>query len=175
MSYLSRKRRRDMRRQRWQFIAVGVTVVIGVTMFAATYDSYLNLTESYEQTYDRLSFADVTVTGGQEDLPDTLKAIPGVQTITVRHSADVPITIGNDTLRGRLVGMPATGQPEVNKIDVQEGEYLSADGAFEAVAEVHVARTFGLDTGDTFAVVVGSGQDFTVTGTAASAEYIWPA
>ena len=164
-----------MRRQRWQFIAVGVTVVIGVTMFAATYDSYLNLTESYEQTYERLSFADVTVIGGQEDLPDTLKAIPGVQTITVRHSADVPITIGNDTLRGRLVGMPATGQPEVNKIDVQEGEYLSADGAFEAVAEVHVARTFGLDTGDTFAVVVGSGQDFTVIGIAASAEYIWPA
>ena len=164
-----------MSRQRWQFIAVGVTVVIGVMMFAATYDSYLNLTESYEQTYDRLSFADVTITGGQEDLPDTLTAIPGVQTITVRHSADVPITIGNDTLRGRLVGMPATGQPEVNKIGVQEGEYLSADGEFEAVAEVHVARTFELDTGDTFAVVVGPGQDFTVTGTAASAEYIWPA
>jgi len=164
-----------MSRQRWQFVAVGVTVVIGVMMFAATYDSYLNLTESYQQTYDRLSFADVTITGGQEDLPDTLRAIPGVQTLTVRHRADVPITIGSDTLRGRLVGMPATVQPEVNKIDIQEGDYLSAGGEFEAVAEVHVARTFELGTGDTFAVVVGPGQDFTVTGIAASAEYIWPA
>ena len=63
MSYLSRKRRRDVKRQRWQFIAVGATVVIGVMMFAATYDSYLNLTASYEQTYERLFFADMTITG----------------------------------------------------------------------------------------------------------------
>ena len=46
MSNLSKKRRRDMGRQRWQFIAVGVTVVIGVMMYAATYDSYLNITSS---------------------------------------------------------------------------------------------------------------------------------
>ncbi len=95
MSYLSKKRRRDMRRQRWQFLAVGVTVVIGVMMFAATYDSYLNLTASYEQTYDRLAFADMTITGGDETLPETIEAIPGVQTVTVRHTANIPITIGD--------------------------------------------------------------------------------
>lgn len=164
-----------MRRQRWQFLAVGVTVVIGVMMFAATYDSYLNLTASYEQSYDRLAFADMTISGGDETLPETIEAIPGVQTVTVRHTADLPITIDNHTLRGRMVGTPATGQPDVNKLDIQEGEYLSPDGNFGAVAEVHVARTFGLDVGDTFTVVVGPGQNFTITGVAASAEYIWPA
>ncbi|MCL1692992.1 MAG: FtsX-like permease family protein [Actinomycetia bacterium] len=175
MSYLSKKRRRDMRRQRWQFLAVGVTVVIGVMMFAATYDSYLNLTASYEQTYDRLAFADMTITGGDETLPETIEAIPGVQTVTVRHTADLPITIGDETLRGRMIGTPATVQPDINKLDVQEGEYLSTGDDFEAVAEVHVARTFDLAVGDTFTVVVGPGQDFTITGVAASAEYIWPA
>ncbi len=164
-----------MGRQRWQFIAVGVTVVIGVMMYAATYDSYLNITSSYEQTYDRLAFADMTVAGGDEDLPDTIEAIPGVQTVTVRHTADLPITIGDQTLRGRMIGTPTSGQPEINKLDVQNGRYLSADGEFEAVAEVHVARTFDLSAGDTFTVVVGPGQDFTVTGIGASAEYIWPA
>ncbi len=175
MSYLSKKRRRDMRRQRWQFLAVGITVVIGVMMYAATYDSYLNLTASYEQTYDRLAFADTTVTGGDEDLPDTLAALPGVAAVTVRHTADLPITIDNDTLRGRLVGTPADDQPDVNKIDVQEGSYISSSGDFEAVAEVHVARTFELEIGDTFTVVVGPGQDVEIVGIAASAEYIWPA
>ncbi|MEA3501460.1 MAG: FtsX-like permease family protein [Actinomycetota bacterium] len=175
MSNFSRKRRRDMRRQRWQFLAVGVTVVIGVTMYAATYDSYLNLTASYEQTYDRLAFADMTITGGNETLPDTIEAIPGVQAVTVRHTADIPITIGDDTLLGRMVGTPAAGQPDINKLDIQQGEYLSVDDDFEAVAEVHVARTFDLEAGDTFTVVVGPGRDFTVVGTAASAEYIWPA
>ena len=164
-----------MKRQKWQFMAVGVTVVIGVMMFAATYDSYLNLTASYEQTYERLDFADMTITGGDEDLPHTLSGIDGVQTVTVRHSADLPITIGIDTLRGRLIGTPTTGQPDINKLDVQEGEYLSSGGEFEALAEVHVARTFDLDVGDTFTVIIGPGQKFSVDGIAASAEYIWPA
>ncbi|MEA2002052.1 MAG: ABC transporter permease [Actinomycetota bacterium] len=175
MSYLARKRRRDMRRQRWQFLAVGATVVVGVMMFAATFDSFHNLTASYEQTYDRLSFADMTIAGGSEELPEILGAIPGVRTVTVRHSADLPITIGDTTLRGRLIGMPILGQPDVNAIDVQEGAYFSTDGAYEAVAEAHVARTFDLEIGDGFTVVIGPEQDFTVTATAASAEYIWPA
>ncbi len=175
MSYLSRKRRRDVKRQRWQFIAVGATVVIGVMMFAATYDSYLNLTASYEQTYERLFFADMTITGGDEDLPARLEAIDGVETVTVRHTADLPITIGLNTLQGRLIGMPAGDQPDVNQIDVQEGSYLSGAGEFEAVAEVHIADTFGLTEDDTFTVVVGLGQDFELVGIAASAEYIWPA
>jgi putative ABC transport system permease protein len=164
-----------MRRQRWQFLAVGTTVVIGVMMFAATYDSYRNLTASYEQTYDRLSFADMTITGGTDDLADTLLEIDGVDTVTVRHSADLPITIGLTTLRGRLIGMPSDNQPDVNQIDVHDGEYLSSDGSFEAVAEVHVARTFDLGVNDTFTVVVGPGQRFDVVGVAGSAEYIWPA
>lgn len=164
-----------MKGQRWQFLAVGATVVIGVLMFAATYDSYLNLTASYEQTYDRLAFADMTITGGDDTLPAALATIEGVQTITVRHTADLPVTIGPDTLRGRLIGMPAGDQPDVNKIDVQEGSYLPPDGAFDAVAEVHIARTFDLKVDDSFEVVVGPGQEFTIAGIAASAEYIWPA
>lgn len=175
MSQLARKRRRDMRRQRWQFLAVGATVVIGVMMFAATYDSYRNLTASYEQTYDRLAFADMTITGGSDDLADTLLEIDGVETVTVRHSADLPITIGLTTLRGRLIGMPSGSQPDVNQIDVHDGEYLSSDGSFQAVAEVHVARTFDLGLDDSFTVVVGSGQEFDLVGVAGSAEYIWPA
>ncbi|MCL1601311.1 MAG: cell division protein FtsX, partial [Actinomycetia bacterium] len=175
MSILAHKRRRDMKGQRWQFLAVGATVAIGVIMFAATYDSYLNLTASYEQTYDRLAFADMTITGGDDSLPAILDAIDGVQAITVRHTADLPVTIGPDTLRGRLIGMPSDDQPEVNKIDVQKGAYLSSEGAFDSLAEVHIARTFNLDIDDSFEVVVGPGQEFTISGIAASAEYIWPA
>jgi putative ABC transport system permease protein len=175
VSYLARKRRRDIKRQKWQFLAVGITIVIGVMMFAATYDSYLNLTASYEQTYDRLAFADMTITGGDESLADTLANIEGVQTVTIRHSADLPITIGIDTLRGRLIGTQVPDQPDVNKLDIQEGEYLAESGAFDAVADVHVARTFDLDPGDTFTVNVDIGQEFTIVGVAASAEYIWPA
>jgi putative ABC transport system permease protein len=177
VSYLSRKLRRDIRRQKWQFLAVGITVAIGVMMFAAAYDSYRNLTVSYGETYDRLAFADMTITGGDDGLSDALTALAGVRAVSVRHSADLPITIGSRTLRGRLVGMPAPQQPDVNKIDVEDGTYLMASGDPEAVAEIHVADTLALQPGDTFTVVVGPdrGIDFTIVGTAASPEYLWPA
>ncbi|MEN8115105.1 MAG: FtsX-like permease family protein [Actinomycetota bacterium] len=175
MSYLSKKRRRDMRRQRWQFIAVGATVAIGVMMYAASYDSYQNLNASYQQTYDRLAFADTTITGGDEGLPDTLIDIDGVKEVMVRHTADLPVTIGDSMLRGRLVGMPVPGEPTVNNIGIEEGVGLSEAGAYDAVAEVHIARTFELEPGDTFTVALGPEPEFTIVGTASSPEYIWPA
>ncbi|MCL1594417.1 MAG: cell division protein FtsX, partial [Actinomycetia bacterium] len=164
-----------MRRQRWQFLAVGLTVVIGVMMFAATYDSYRNLTASYEQTYERLAFADMTIAGGADGMATEIEAISGVATVTVRHTADLPVTVGTSTLLGRLVGTPADDQPGVNKIDIEEGTYISSSVDFDAAAEVHVARTFDITIGDEFTVEVGPKQTFTVTGIAASAEYIWPA
>jgi len=175
VSYLARKRRRDLRRRRWQFLAVGATVVIGVMMFAATYESYQNLGVSYQRTYDRLAFADMTITGGNQSLVDTLTAIPGVQTVTVRHSADLPVTIGTATLRGRLIGMPAGRQPDIDKIQVQSGSYLSPGGVNEAIAEDHIAATYGLRIGDSVTLAVGQKQKLTITGVAVSAEYLWPA
>jgi putative ABC transport system permease protein len=164
-----------MGHRKWQFLAVGITMVIGVMMFAATYDSYRNLTDSYQQTYERLAFADMTITGGDDSLVATLEGIDGVATVTTRHTADLPMAIGADTLRGRLVGTPVTGQPDINKLDIQQGHYLSPATSTDAIAEVHVARTFDLVPGDDVTVIAGAGQEFTISGLAASAEYIWPA
>ena len=61
MSTLGLKRRRDIWRQKWQFVAVLVTVVLGVAMFTGTFNAYLNLGASLDGTYDRLQMADVTV------------------------------------------------------------------------------------------------------------------
>lgn len=175
MNYLARKRRRDIRRQRWQFLAVGATVLIGVLMFAATYDSYRNLAASYGQTYQRLAFADMTITGGNDSLAKTLEGIDGVAAVEVRHVADVPVTIGSSTLLGRLIGMPVGTEPAVNRIDVTRGSGLTTPGAADAVAEIHVARTFSLAPSDMFTVQAGSRSTFTIVGIASSAEYIWPA
>lgn len=175
MNYFARKRRRDIRRQGRQFLAVAVTVVIGVMMFAATYDSYRNLKVSYQQTYNRLVFADMTISGGEESLADTLAAIPGVEAVTVRHTADLPITIGTATLRGRFIGMPTDEQPDVDKIQIRQGSYLSSSGANDAIAEYHIADTYGLQIGDSLKLAVGQKREFTITGVAVSAEYLWPA
>lgn len=176
MKYLDVKRRRDIRRQRWQFLAVLVTIALGVMLFATSYDAYLNLEASYNGTYDRLRFADMTVTGAREGFVDEASAIAGVAVVEARRQADVPFRVGDDlTFLGRVVGMPVDGQPEINQIDVTAGRYLTADDPTGVVIETHMADSFGLQVGDSFTVVAGVPVDLEVVGIAVSAEYLWPA
>ena len=164
------KRRRDIARQRGQFLAVLVTIVLGVMMFAATYDAYRNLEASYNGTYDRLAFADMTVTGGASSLADALAAIDGVASVEGRRQADVPLRVGDAVFLGRIVSLTK----DVNQLDVVAGEH--PDGSEAGLAETHLAMHFGLEPGDDVAVLTASGwRDVAVTGEAVSAEYLWPA
>ena len=176
MTILDVKRKRDIRRQRGQFIAVAVTIGLGVMLFASTYDAYRNLESSYNFTYDRLNFADITVVGGDEGFVDEATEIEGVETTESRTQADIPMRVDGDAFLGRVVGYPPDGQPQVNKIDVTEGEYLDPDDESAVVIESHMAGTFEIEVGDTFEILVGgSWVEVDVVGVAVSAEYIWPA
>ena len=174
MSYLTTKRRRDMRRQRWQFLAVFVTIALGVMLFAASYDAFLNLESSYNGTYERLGFADMTVTGADPSFADDVASVDGVATVETRRVADIPFRISGGVLQGRLIGMPGDAQPAINAIDVTSGGYLEHGAPLGLVAEQHLADYFGLAIGDRIEVFTGTDWvDASVVGTAVSAEYIW--
>jgi len=172
VSTLAKKRRRDMARQKWQFIAVLVTVVLGVGMFAGSFNAYLNLDDSLQETYERLAMADLTVTGADARFVETAAATDGVETAIERQQADVPFVIGEDSFIGRVVGMPADEQPAINRIDVDEGVYLDPTDPSKIVLQSHASADFGLEVGETLTI---AGQDVTVVGIAASPEYLWPA
>lgn len=176
MSLLDTKRKRDVRRQRGQFLAVSVTIALGVILFASTYDSYRNLDGSYNATYDRLAFADINVIGVDPGFADTVRQIDGVARAEARLEADIPMRVDGDTILGRVVAYPPGQQPAVDKIDVTEGDYLSPDDDTAVVIETHMAEQFGIGVGDTVEVLAGgSWLKATVAGVAISAEYIWPA
>jgi putative ABC transport system permease protein len=176
VKYLDVKRKRDFRRQRWQFIAVLVTITLGVMLFAASYDAYRNLFASYNGTYDRLGFADVTITGADDGFEAALAATNGVATTQVRQQADVPFRVDGDVFVGRVVTMPPDHQPEINKIDVVAGDYLSASQPDGVVVETHMAEEFGLSVGDSIEILAGNDWiEVQAVGVAVSAEYLWPA
>ncbi len=170
---LRRKLLRDLGRQRAQFIAIAITMFLGVTIFGATYDSYRNLRASYDATASEFRFANLTVAGGDvATVAQQAANSNGVESVELRSTADVPFDVAGTKLLGRIVGIP-TGT-SVNQVRVLQGSAPSAE--IEVVVEKHMADHFGLSPGDTVQVLGADGwSDVTITGVVASPEYIWPA
>jgi putative ABC transport system permease protein len=172
VNVLSRKLLRDISLQKTQFIAVAVTVFLGITMFGASYDSFQNLQASYDATATQTRFANLTVTGG--DIPSFVsfaEAQSGVESIETRTVVDLPFGLSNTRLLGRVVGIPDSS--EVNLLSMQSG---SEPAPGETVLEAHLADHFELGAGSTVSLLGPDGwMDVPVSGVAASPEYIWPA
>ncbi len=174
MNTLRKKLRRDLGRQKAQFVAVTITVFLGITMFGATYDSFQNLEASYAQTATEFTFANLTVVGGDvTQFAAEQTDHPSVEVVSTRTVADLPFRLGETKLFGRVVGIPETG-PVVNEVLVLEGSGLT--GPDSVLMEEHLANHFDITPGDTFEIQTPSGWTVVrVTGLIASPEYIWPA
>ncbi len=168
---LATKLRRDLRRQAAAVVAVGVTVLLGVALFGAAFDAFLNLQGSYGQVFDRLAVADVWVTGGDTDaIADEVAGLDTVAAVASRTEVDLPLRIGDDKLGGRIVGLPE--QPRLNDVTVESGDRPGAGGG--VLAEQHLATAFGLGSGDEIELLVDDAwQTVPVRGAAASGEYLW--
>ena len=177
VSVLRRAIPRDLRRHRGQYVAIGATVAIGIALFAASNDAFTNLQASYARTYERLAFADMTVTGGDvAGFVDQARSVDGVAEVVDRRRADVPTRIGGDhSLLGRVSEIPDDGRPLVDRLDILEGSTATV-GSGGVVLERHLAEHFALGPGDVIELYsAGQWTLFDVSGVAASAEYIWPA
>jgi putative ABC transport system permease protein len=173
---LRTKVRRDLLRRPAQYVAVAVTLVLGVALFGASYDAYQNLQASYAKTYEDLRFADLTVTGGpSEQLVDRGRTL-GVQATEIRTQVDLPMQIGGTKLLGRVVGLPPDGAPAVDRIRVTAGATLDPSMPDGVVVEKHTAQHFGLHPDDQVRAHGPNGwTTVRVLGVASSPEYIWPA
>ncbi|WP_040699143.1 ABC transporter permease [Nocardia vinacea] len=174
---LSKKMLRDLRRRTAQVAAIAATVLLGVLLFIASYDSFRNLETSYQHTYSRLHLADFTATGGDPAIiAAAVRAVGGVEGVTVRTQADVPFSIGDTKLLGRVVGLSDVAAPSVNDIDLTAGTLPDPAHPDQVVVEHHGADTFALQVGSRLHIFDGTAwHPVTVSGIARSAEYLWPA
>ncbi|OBK51649.1 ABC transporter permease [Mycobacterium sp. 1081908.1] len=174
-SALHKKARRDLRRRLPQVAAIGATVMLGVLLFVASYDSFRNVQASYDRTYARTHFADLTVTGGDaEAMASAVRNAAGVARIAIRTQADRPLAIGGTKLVGRVVGIPPGNA--INEIDAVSGGLPDPERSDQVAVERHTADTFGLTPGKSLRVFDGTGwRDVIVSGVVRSPEYLWPA
>ena len=175
---------RDIRRSRWQFLAVCIATALGVAIFIGSYGSFQNLRGSYNRTYERLYMADdwFQIEDAPQSVVDEVKALPGVAAAEGRLISDQPVVFPDqDTPRilTRLVSVPWTPsspeRPTVNDVSVVEGSYIQDDS--QILLEQAFAKFNHVGIGDTVQVLSPGGQtvDLTVAGLVVSPEYLFAA
>lgn len=171
---LLRKLRRDLWRQRWQFLAVATVLAIGVAAFVAAASAYRNLDQSFSRAYSAQRLPDAVVSGpGAGQSVAALEALPGAPMAEVRHQSEVGIRIGGRTFLGRAIGIPDGAQPAVSRLSIRSGTLPSAG---RLVVEQHLADHYDLHPGDSVELLnPGGWQAIPVAGSALSTEYFWPA
>ncbi|MTE12490.1 FtsX-like permease family protein [Nocardia aurantiaca] len=171
---LPRKLRRDLWRQRWQFLAIATVLAIGVAAFVAATDAYRNLDQSFARAYSEQRLPDAIISGpGAAQLSSTLDRLPGEPAVEVRHQSEVGIRIHGRAFLGRAIGVPEAVQPSVSQLAMRSGELPSAG---RLVVEQHLADHYALQPGESIELLTSRGrQAVPVAGSALSAEYFWPA
>jgi putative ABC transport system permease protein len=171
---LARKLRRDVWRQRSQFLAVVVVVAIGVAVFVAANDAYRNLKDSFATAYATQRLPDVVLSGPNADtITNDAGRLPGAPIVAARLQQDSGARIADHTLLSRIVSTPDRGQPEVAKLALRQGR-LPRSG--EVLVEQHLADHFGLKPGSTIELFGPRGwQPVVVSGSGLATEYFWPA
>lgn len=171
---LFRKLRRDLWRQRRQFLATAAVIAIGVAVYVAATDAYANLGQSFDRAYAIQRLPDVILTGpSASGLRDAAQDLPGDPIAETRQQRDVGVRVDGRPLLGRAIGVPAGAQPAVSELALRSGA-LPARG--EVLVEEHLAQHYRLKPGATVELLGPAGwQAVPVSGSALSTEYFWPA
>ncbi|HSH02456.1 MAG TPA: FtsX-like permease family protein [Anaerolineae bacterium] len=166
---------RDLRAAWAQSLALTFIFTLGIISYISLISSFRDLSTSYDYTYDTLAFADVTFAVNQAPATavDTIAAIDGVTAATGRLIRDTGYQLPDEPIRSRLIGLPTTAQPAVNKIAIQDGRYFQTDDDRVAIVDSHFATAHNIHVGDTVTPIInGQVVELAVIGLATSPEYL---
>ncbi len=168
---------RDIRAQKWQFLALVVIILLGVTTYSGMVGAIDDVIASLDRTLDELRFQDFVITFAEsvpQRVVEQAAAPDNVQAVVGRPVVDVGLFISDDNqAHARLIGLPTEGQPPVNQLYIQQGRYLQPGDDLAAVLDHHLAEYYGYEPGDVLHPIVNGQQlDVEVVGVAVSPEYL---
>ena len=168
---------RDLWHMKGQAFAISLVVVSGVAafiMFISTMDS-LNLTR--QDYYQKNNFSDVFVSlkRSPESIREQIAAIPGVNLVETRVTAEVKLDIKDfpEPVIARLVSIPDSGEPLLNRLYLRSGRLIDPSKDNECVISESFAQAHNFKPGHTFgAIINGRWKTLVITGIALSPEFI---
>ncbi len=178
MRALDRKLLRDVGRLKGQVLTIALVLAGGITSFIALRGTYTSLLRSRDAYYDRQRFAHVfaQLERAPEHIARRLEAIPGVASVQTRVSKEVTLPIEGmpRPASGRLLSLPAVGEPATNAIHLRTGRLPERDRDDEVVLLESFAEAHGLQPGHRVpAVINGKLRRLRVVGVALSPEFIY--
>ena len=175
---LDRKLIRDLWAMKGQALAIAMVVGAGVTMFVTYLSNFESLQQTRGRYYAESRFADVfaSLTRAPRSLVPRIGAVPGVGAVNARVVMDVTLDVPGmaEPAVGRLISLPAGGQPLLNAVHLRRGRWVEPARADEVLASETFCETHGLGPGDQVSALVnGRYRRLTIVGVALSPEYVY--
>lgn len=178
ISALDRKLIRDVLAMKGQALAIAAVIGAGMAMFVTLLSNFDSLRRTQSAYYERQRFADVFVSlkRAPQSLAERIAAIPGVARIDTRVVANVVLDIPGlgEPATGRLVSIPAEGQPPLNALYLRAGRWVSATRPDEVLVSEAFSDAHDFTLGDQVSAIInGRKRDLTIVGIALSPEYVY--
>lgn len=170
---------RDIKSNKTQYIAVILVVIIGISLYNASFMSYQNLKNSTDFYYEqyKLPHLFIKLNKSPEGVVRKVEEVEGVSQVQGRLVFDVPMDIPNyeNKVHARIVSVPSSNEKALNRLYIEEGKYISAKGQGQVLVEKQFWDYHNLKTGTfLYPVINGRRVKLTTQGKVVSPEYIYP-
>lgn len=178
MSLLDRKAIRELGLMKGQFLAIALLIALAVGTFVGAASTHRSLENSRDSYYSNQRFGDVfaSVVRAPKEAADRLRAIAGVAVVQERIAASGLLSLPNfdEPAAARLVGLPASGVPDLGRLHLRIGRLPESLPVGEVVVSEAMANAHGLVPGDRLRVTVDGRQVvLTIVGIGLSPEHVY--
>jgi len=177
MKALDHKLRRDLWKMKGQALAIALVIGSGVATFVMLIGTMHSLNMTRDRFYQDYGFAGVfaSLKRAPENVKQRISDIPGVDRVETRVVADVKLDIRDfpEPVTARLVSIPDSGMPLLNRLYIRKGRMVDASRDNEVIVSEAFAEAHGFSPGDRFgAVINGRWKTLVITGLALSPEFV---
>jgi putative ABC transport system permease protein len=178
MTPLNRKLLRELWRLRGQAFAVAIVIASGTAVLVMSLSTLEALDVTTAAYYERNRFADVFANAVRAPLrvAERIEALPGVQTVDARITRFATLDVEGfaEPVIGRLVSIPESGEPPLNRLSLRSGRWIAPGRHDEVLLSEPFAEAQGLKPGSHLSALInGHRRTLEVVGTALSPEFVY--
>lgn len=169
---------RDLWAMRTQVLSIALLIAAGIAVFVMSVSNYLALVNAMEDHYRNERFAELfaSLKRAPMSVSERIREIEGVGVVAARVSQAVRVIRPDSDLpiAGRIISIPASDQPLLNRLHLVEGRWIDPARPEEIIINAAFATARAVRPGDTIDVVLnGRLQAFRVVGVALSPEFVF--